>query len=153
MRIREGDPLEIFTSREGEVIFKKYSPVGELSQVAVGLCESVSKATGFTVAITDRDAVIAASGGGRKDITDKKVGKELEALMESRQCYFDKTGEKELLINDELEGRRILAEVPIIVLGDITGSALIIGTESDLCTDTEEKLCRSVASFLGKQIE
>ncbi len=153
MRLREGDPLEIFTNRDGEVIFKKYSPVGELSQVAAGLCESVSKATGYTVAVTDRDAVIACAGSGKKEIMDKKVGGELEALIEARQCYFDRTRESSLYLNDSLEGRRILAAVPVIVLGDITGAVLIMGQQDEICTDTEEKLCRSVAGFLGKQIE
>jgi AbrB family transcriptional regulator (stage V sporulation protein T) len=153
LRIRDGDPLEIFTDREGEVIFKKYSPVGELSPFAGQLCDTMSRTTGHTVAVTDRDSIIAVSGPYKKELADKRVSKELEALMDSRQSRFDKMGNNGVRITDEAPERRALAAVPIIVLGDITGCALIIGGENDVCTDTEAKLCQSMAGFLGKQIE
>lgn len=153
LRIRDGDPLEIFTDKEGEVIFKKYSPVGELSPFAAQLCETMSRTTGFTVAVTDRDSIIAISGPLKKELADKKVCKDLEALMESRQSKFDRTGNGGVRITDDVPERYALAAVPIIVLGDITGCALIIGGENDVCTETEAKLAQSMAGFLGKQIE
>jgi AbrB family transcriptional regulator (stage V sporulation protein T) len=152
-RIKDGDALEIFTSNAGEVIFKKYSPVGELSAFAAQLCETVSRTTGCTVAVTDRDSVIAASGPAKKELLGKRIGRSLEALMETRQSKFDRTGEEGVPITDDSDSRKALAAVPIIVLGDITGCALIIGDENSVCTDVEVKLCQSIAGFLGKQIE
>jgi len=152
-RIKDGDALEIFTSNSGEVIFKKYSPVGELSNFATQLCETVARTTGSTVAVTDRDGVIAASGPAKKELLDKRIGRALEALMEARQSKFDRTGEDGVTVTDEPNSRRALAAVPIIVLGDITGCALILGDEKGVCTDVEMKLCQSIAGFLSKQIE
>ena len=82
LRIREGDPLEIYTEKDGEVIFKKYSPMGELSSYAAEICESLYKSTGGTVAVCDRDSMIAVSGGGKKELLEKPVSKALEEIME-----------------------------------------------------------------------
>ena len=152
LRIRDGDPMEIFTNREGEVIFKKYSPVGELTPFAEQLCETMSKTTGYTVAICDRDAVTAVSGPLKKEFTDKKIGKELEELMRSRKPHFAEEPDAGIRVTEESE-RKALAAVPVIVLGDITGCTLIIGNDGDVCTDTEMKLCQSIALFLGKQMD
>ena len=84
LRIREGDPLEIFTDRDGEVIFKKYSPMGEMGAVAGELAEALARTAGMSCAICDRDAVIAAAGGAKKDILEKRISAELEQLMEQR---------------------------------------------------------------------
>ena len=84
LRIREGDPLEIYTEKDGEVIFKKYSPMGELSSYAAEICESLYKSTGGTVAVCDRDSMIAVSGGGKKELLEKPVSKALEEIMENR---------------------------------------------------------------------
>src|SRR5699024_9566975 len=92
LRIREGDPLEIFTDREGEVILKKYSPIGELNEFASEYCESLYEATNHTVVITDRDTIIAISGGSKKDYLEKKVSPDMEKIMESRNIYIT-TGE------------------------------------------------------------
>ena len=87
MRIREGDPLEIYTDRDGEVIFKKYSPMGELGTFVGELAEALSRTAGLSVAICDRDAVIAAAGGAKKDIFEKSISSDLENLMEQRHIY------------------------------------------------------------------
>ena len=71
LRIREGDPLEIFTDREGEVILKKYSPIGELGTLAKLYAESLAQTLGCTVCITDMDQVVAVSGSGRKELQDQ----------------------------------------------------------------------------------
>ena len=84
MRIREGDPLEIYTARDGEVIFKKYSPMGELETFAGELAEALSRTAGFSCAICDRDAVIAVAGGAKKDLAEKTISNDLESLMEQR---------------------------------------------------------------------
>ena len=87
LRIREGDPLEIYTEKDGEVIFKKYSPMGELSEFASQICESVHKATGSVTVVCDRDSVIAVSGSGRRDLLEKRISRELEQIMEERRAY------------------------------------------------------------------
>ncbi|MBQ4048770.1 MAG: AbrB/MazE/SpoVT family DNA-binding domain-containing protein [Clostridia bacterium] len=152
LRIRDGDPMEIFTNREGEVIFKKYSPVGELTPFAQQLCETMAKTTGYTVAICDRDAVIASAGPQKKALTEKKVSAELENVMKERKPHFAETRGGGVPVADGSEVKA-MAAIPVIVLGDITGCALMIGGENDVCTDTERKLCQSVALFLGKQLD
>ena len=87
MRIREGDPLEIFTNRDGEVIFKKYSPMGELSEFAAQICDALHKTTGGIAAVCDRDAVIAVAGGGKRELLDRRISRELEELMSTRGQY------------------------------------------------------------------
>ncbi len=98
MRIREGDPLEIYTDKDGEVIFKKYSPIGELSAFAAQICDTLNKTTGSAVAVADRDTVIAATGTGRRGIADKRMSEELERIMEGRQIFQYKPGEHKVPI-------------------------------------------------------
>ena len=88
MRIREGDPLEIYTEKDGEVIFKKYSPMGELANFASQICESMYKTTGEIIAICDRDSVIAVAGGARRELLEKRISQNLERIMENRSAYF-----------------------------------------------------------------
>ncbi|MBR5519120.1 MAG: AbrB/MazE/SpoVT family DNA-binding domain-containing protein [Clostridia bacterium] len=152
LRIRDGDPMEIFTNREGEVIFKKYSPVGELTPFAQQLCETMAKTTGHTVAICDRDAIIAVAGTQKKVLAEKKISAELEAVMHSRKPQYAEQRGNGPLVTDESE-LRALAAIPVIVLGDITGCTVMVGGENDVCTETERKLCQSIALFLGKQID
>ena len=84
LRIRDGDPLEIFTDKDGEVIFKKYSPIGELSDFAAQICDSLHRSTDALAAVCDRDSVIAVAGGGKRELLSKRVSPELEQLMEAR---------------------------------------------------------------------
>ena len=88
MRIRDGDPLEIFTDQNGEVILKKYSPVGEMGSFASQYADVLSKATGLTTVVCDRDHVIAVSGGMKKELMERRVSSQLEDLMESRKNYI-----------------------------------------------------------------
>ena len=90
LRIKEGDPLEIFTDREGQVILKKYSPIGELSEFATGYAETLAKTTGHIVCITDKDTIIAVSGGSKKEFLEQDVSQELEKLMEDKEVYSSK---------------------------------------------------------------
>ena len=92
MRIREGDPLEIFTDKDGELIFKKYSPIGELSDFAAQICDSLRKATDGIVAVSDRDSVIAIAGGAKRELMDKPISQQLAAVMESRSVYRQESG-------------------------------------------------------------
>ncbi len=154
MRIREGDPLEIFTDKDGELIFKKYSPIGELSEFAAEMCESLRKATGGTAAVCDRDSVIAISGPAKKELHDKAISQELVKLMENRAPYSRKKGDTEIPVCQSESGYAVSSACPILTQGDIMGSVLFInstGSESD--TAFEEKLLQVIALFLGKQME
>lgn len=154
MRIREGDPLEIYTDKDGEVIFKKYSPMGELSAFATQMSETLSKTTGSSVAICDRDVIIALSGAPRKELVDKRVGEELEKLMEARQMYQYRTGDRKLPVVDGQERHYIGIAAPILAEGDVSGCVMFMqGEGSGGTTETEYKLAQTVAAFLGKQME
>jgi len=157
LHIKEGDPLEIFTDKEGEVILKKYSPIGELSEFATGYAETLSKTTGHIACITDKDTVIAVSGGSKKDFLEKSLSPELEKVMENKEIYTSKeNNELSLPItqNDNNE-RRYNSQViyPIISDGDVIGSVILLSKEQNtkMC-DTELKVVQSAAGFLSSQM-
>ena len=153
--INDGDPLEIFTDREGEVIFKKYSPIGELAQFAAQYAETLYKTCGLACVICDRDAVIACAGIPKKEYTDRKLTAEAEALMESRQLYTC-DGKEPLAIVDGAAGV-VSCLMPISSEGDITGCVASIfakeGQTHTGTTDLETKLIQTAAGFLGRQLE
>lgn len=152
-RIKEGDPLEIYTDSEGEVIFKKYSPIGELSNFAGQYADVLSKDAGLPVAIMDNDHVIAASGVSKREVLERRVTKNLEELMQNRQIHI-KT-EKVPSMN-AIEGYDRQAQVvyPIIYGGDVSGAVALFDNENgDLPSETDIKLVQVAASFLGKQME
>ena len=152
MRIREGDPLEIFTN-SGEVIFKKYSPMGELSEFSGQYSEVLSRTSGMGVLITDRDHVISVSGLSKKDFLDKRISQTLEELMENRINYVKSGTEKPLY---PIEHSDIEASIafPIIGAGDISGAVIFISDSTNAKpTETEVKLAQVAAAFLGKQME
>lgn len=152
MRIRDGDPLEIYTSAGGEVIFKKYSPIGELSAFATSYAESLVRETSLAVLICDRDHCVAASGISKKEVLDRRVSAALEEVMESRRERIFSDGDS----YTALEGveKKICVAVPIISAGDITGVvALIESDNSSVPNESDIKLCSVAASFLGKQME
>lgn len=153
MRIREGDSLEIYTDKDGEVIFKKYSPMGELASFASQICETLAKTTGAAVAVSDRDSIIAAAGSVRREVYEKRISDELERIMESRQIYQHRRGESRIPVTD---GGVRSAEIaaPILSEGDVTGCVVFIAAEDETpMGDTEFKLAQTVAGFLGKQME
>ena len=150
MRIREGDPLEIYTDREGEVIFKKYSPIGELAQFASQYAETLHKTCGIAVVICDRDAVIACAGIPKREYTDRKISHEAEQIMEARQFYSGTDGSVMLIDG----GLPISSMMPIITEGDITGCVASVKTSEDgPAPDLEAKLIQTAAGFLGRQLE
>ena len=155
LRIREGDPLEIFTDREGEVIFKKYSPIGELGEFAVQYAETLSKTSGHTVCITDKDTVIAVSGAPKKDFAEKRISSELEKVMEEKTSFFLKVGDtKRLPVVDG--GDKYMAGViaPIISEGDAIGTVIMVSDDGGSpMGEVEQKLAQSAAGFLGKQMD
>ena len=154
MRIREGDPLEIYTSREGEVIFKKYSLMGGLDDFAAQFCETLSKSCGAITAVTDRDSVIAVAGGGKRELLGKRVTSELEQIMESRRIYqYDGEGSP-IPVCDGTDKLVTNVAAPILSEGDLLGMVLFVGSTPGATTgDTEYKLAQTIAAFLGRHME
>lgn len=150
-QIREGDPLEIFISADGEVIFKKYSPVGQLSEMAAQCAEVLSKNLNQTVAICDREQIVAAAGAGKKELQDKIISKPLLQLMEQRKnCTLKE--EKQYAC----EGcfRPMLAVAPILVQGDIAGCVVVLAGESKVPQgEAEQQQAALTAGFLAKNME
>ena len=156
LRIREGTPLEIFTDREGEIILKKYSPIGELVAFAGQYAESLAQTTGLTVCVCDRDQVIAVSGGSRKELLGKNISRQLETVIEDREnILVDNKEYKYIQITDnDREDFTGEAVSPILCEGDAIGAVVILSREpKQLLGETEQKLAISAAGFLGKQME
>ena len=155
MRIREGDPLEIFTDREGEVIFKKYSPIGELNSFASQYAETLHKTCGMAVVICDRDAVIACAGLPRKDYLDKKLSSELEEIVEGRQGYRLLPGSNEIRVTAESSSLPVSCAMPIVADSDLIGCVASVNTgeAEQVDGEGESKLIGTAAAFLAKQIE
>ncbi len=159
LRIKEGDPLEIFTDREGQVILKKYSPIGELSEFATGYAETLSKTTGHIACITDKDSIIAVSGGSKKEFLEQSLSPELEKIMENKEIYTSKEN-NELAIpitqNENSKDRKYNSQViyPIISDGDVIGSVILLSKEQNTkMGDMELKVVQSAAGFLSSQMD
>ena len=158
LRIKEGDPLEIFTDKEGEVILKKYSPIGELSEFATEYAETLAKTTGHIACITDRDIVIAVSGGPKKEFLEQNISSELEKIMEDKEKYTSRENNDmsvPITKNDNKE-RQFNSQVvyPIIADGDTIGTVILLAKDKTTqMTEVEQKVVQSAASFLGRQME
>ncbi len=156
LRIREGDPLEIFTDREGEIILKKYSPIGELSQFAGQYADALAQAAGCLVCITDRDHVIAASGNGKKDFDSKPISKPLETAIEARGSFLAVKGDKGYLkvTLDDREEHAAQVVSTIICEGDAIGAVVLCqNDEKEKFGETEVKLAQVASGFLSRQME
>ncbi len=154
LRIREGDPLEIYTATDGEVIFKKYSPIGELGQFAAQYADVLSRISALPTLICDRDHVIAAAGVSKREYLERRVTAALENLMEARRSYSAQPNDVEEMQPVEGETRAAAVIYPIIASGDVTGAVVMLrGDSPSYPTDTERKLAQSAAVFLGKQME
>ncbi len=151
MRIREGDPLEIFTGTGGEVVFKKYSPVGELSDFAASYAEALVRHCSVPFIICDRDICIAAAGISKKEVLERRLSPALEELIESRQEATIPSDKK----TEALEGLgySLLFAAPIISSGDLSGCVALIGDSGANPSDSDINLARVAALFLGKQME
>jgi len=158
LHIKEGDPLEIFTDKEGEIILKKYSPIGELSEFATGYAETLSKTTGHIACITDKDTVIAVSGGSKKEFLEQAISPELEKVMENKEIYTSKENNEVALpiTQNDNKQRRYNSQVvyPIISDGDVIGSVILLSKEENTkMGDTELKVVQSAAGFLSSQMD
>lgn len=159
LRIREGDPLEIFTDREGGVILKKYSPIGELSDFAKEYAESLQQSVGHIVCIADKDTIIAVTGTPKKEYADKRVSEDIERIMEERKTVLRRgagDGKGYAISAEEEDGSKYSAQVisPIIAEGDPIGAVIIFSKDPDVVmSELESKLAETAAGFLGKQME
>ena len=152
--ISNGDPLEIYTEKDGEVIFKKYSPMGDLQDFAAQMCESIGKNMGGIAAVADRDSIIAVAGAPKRELLEKRNSAELEQLMEQRKNYRYHTGETRLRAAEAVERYHLGVAAPIIAEGDLMGCVMLLMAENDTApTESEQKLAQTVASFLGRQME
>ncbi len=155
MRIRESDPLEIFTSHDGEIILKKYSPIGEMSTFAKQYVASLSQVSGHTAMITDRDQIIAVAGG-LKSYLQSYISKELENKMNNRENVMAGRGERNFISIAKDKDVEYLYEgiCPIICQGDVIGSVILVNSDPrSKMGEVEQKLLQSAAGFLGRQME
>ncbi len=153
MRIREGDPLEIYTEKDGEVIFKKYSPIGELGDFAITYAETLNKTAGVPTLITDRDSIIAVSGVSKKEFLEKRVSVDIENLMSEKESYKSQNVEQKLPIAEGVESYNAGVVIPIVSEGDTIGSVIFVMKDKENPTETEVKLAETAAVFLGKHME
>ena len=155
LRIREGDPLEIFTDREGEVILKKYSPIGELGNFAKEYTESLASSSGHITCIVDKDQIIAVSGGAKKELYEKHISPELEKAINARTMHHavrDEPGFIPILTEDPTDLYKNQMITPIMAEGDVLGAIIFLSPDKKM-GELETKLAQTAAGFLGKQME
>ena len=154
LKIREGDPLEIYTEKDGGVIFRKYSPMGDLQDFATSVCESIATNTGCIAAVSDRDSIIAIHGAPKRDLMDKPNSQELEKLMEQRKNYRFQPGDAPIRATESSDKYHLGVAAPILSHGDLMGCVmLLMADDTTPLPEGEQKLVQTVAGFLGKQME
>ena len=154
LKIREGDPLEIYTEKDGGVIFRKYSPMGDLQDFAAQICESIGANTGCIAAVSDRDSIIALSGAPKRELVDKPNSRELDRLMEQRKNYRYMPGEALLRASEGSDKYHLGVASPILSQGDLMGCVmLLMGEDTAPLAEADQRLVQTVAGFLGKQME
>ena len=156
--VNNGDPLEIFTDREGQVILKKYSPIGELSEFATGYAETLAKTTGHIACITDKDSIIAVAGGSKKEFLEQDISQELEKLMEDKEVYTSKENSDMAMpiIKNDNNQRKYNAQIvyPIVSNGDTIGTVILMSKDTNSkMNEVEKKVAQSAATFLASQME
>ena len=154
LKIREGDPLEIYTEKDGGVIFRKYSPMGDLQDFAAQICESIGANTGHVAAVSDRDSIIALSGAPKRELMDKPNSQELEKIMEQRRSYRYEAGDTMLRATEGSDKYHLGVAAPILSQGDLMGCVMLLLGENDSpMAEADQHLAQTVAGFLGKQME
>ena len=154
LKIREGDPLEIYTEKDGGVIFRKYSPMGDLQEIAASICESIGTNTGHIAAVADRDSIIALHGAPKRELMDKPNSQALEKLMEQRKNYRYLPGENPIRACETSDKYHLGVAAPILSQGDLMGCVmLLLGENQKPLAEADQKLAQTVAGFLGKQME
>ena len=154
LRIREGDPLDIFTAKDGDVILKKYSPIGELNEFSQEYAETLGETLGCGIVVTDLDSIIAISKLAKKDYKEKSISDELEQLIENREIKSGKDSKLVPLYKDDPMEYTCQIIMPIVSSsGDCIGSITIVSKEENSLAEAEEKILRIAANFLGKQVQ
>ncbi|RJG20936.1 stage V sporulation protein T [Paenibacillus thiaminolyticus] len=154
LRIREGDPLEIFVDRDGEVILKKYSPIGELGDFAKEYAESLYESTGHITMISDRDTIITLAGGSKKEFLDKQIGMLLENCMDNRKSVLETNSGNYEIVKDHQETLSSFVAAPIVSGGDPIGTVVLLNRDDSIkMGQMEVKMAETAAGFLGKQME
>ena len=153
LKIREGDPLEIYTEKDGGVIFRKYSPMEDLQEFAAHICEAIHSTTGRAAAVADRDSIIATAGIPKRELLDKPNSPELEKLLENRKAYRFQEGGTVLRCTEGSDKYPISIAAPVISQGDLLGCVMLLSEQPTVMSDTDQKLAQTIASFLGKQME
>ncbi|WP_374015878.1 stage V sporulation protein T [Paenibacillus thiaminolyticus] len=154
LRIREGDPLEIFVDRDGEVILKKYSPIGELGDFAKEYAESLYESTGHITMISDRDTIITLAGGSKKEFLDKQIGMLLENCMDNRKSVLETNSGNYEIVKDHQETLSTFVAAPIVSGGDPIGTVVLLNRDDSIkMGQMEVKMAETAAGFLGKQME
>ena len=154
MPIREGAPLEIFTNKDGEVIFKKYSPIGEISEYVDAYAETVKKGTANTAVISDKDSILAVSGEKKRQLADKKISPEIEKMLEERRTYVYKIGDTRIPVSDGAENCHAGIVWPLIVDSDVIGGIIVlIRNDGAAPTETEVRITETAATLFSKQLE
>ena len=154
LKIREGDPLEIYTEKDGGVIFRKYSPMGDLQEMAAQMCQSINGATGYGAAVADRDGIIAVAGVPKREIMDKPSNETLNKLMEDRKTYLYQGTETPLYPVEGGQTYPLGAAVPILTQGDLIGSIMLfLPEDGSPMGQAQLHLAQTAANFLGKQME
>jgi len=155
MRIREGDPLEIYTDKEGGVIFRKYSQMSGVADFAEEVCESLAKTAGQIAIITDRDSCIAVSGIPRRELVEKRISSGLEQLMDRRRLYRFGENETPIPVTEDESKYSVVSASPILSEGDVLGCVLFVTAEENRqpASEVEEKLLQTISGFLGRHME
>ena len=158
LRIREGDPLEIYTENNGEVVLKKYSPIGEISQIAKDYSDSIYRSLGHSACICDRDMVVSVSGTIRKDMMQKPLSVEVENAMQSRQTLrlSAQEGSRMIPITREDDAAAYSAQmlVPVISDGEVIGALILVSKDTGAkMSDTDLKVAETTAGLIGRQME
>ncbi len=156
LRIKEGSPLEIFTEKEGDIILRKYSPIGEISNFSTEYAESLAKVTDLIAIITDKDVVIACSGTQKKDILEQKISSDLEKIIDKRDTFVSDDNSAILITEKGNKERESKAQVivPIISDSEVTGAIVLIAKEQGVKLGKDvEQIAKVAANFLGNQME
>lgn len=159
LRIREGDPLEIFTDREGEVILKKYSPIVELSEFAKEYAESLNQSLGHIACVCDKDNIVSVAGTVKKDLMDKPISSDLERIMQDKKTIVANRAQGGTFYGitateDDVSKYSSQVIAPIISEGDPIGAVILLSKEADTTMgEMEVKVAETAAGFLGKQME
>ncbi len=156
LRIKEGSPLEIFTEKEGDIILRKYSPIGEISNFSTEYAESLAKVTELIAIVTDKDVVTAVSGTTKKDLLEQKISSDLEKIIDKRKVVTTDDNTAILITEKGNREKEIKSQViaPIISNSEVTGSVILLAKESGKKVGVqEEKIAQVAANFLGNQME